>query len=169
MIGHSCSPVPLDISWCAFHTVQGYKTHLHLALPSFAHKAQHTLSLRSKRCTTLVVPHIAHRAVRQDISVHVHHSNASGESGFNVMMAHSHSEGRVRSCLSLSGDGGSCFVGSSASPLVGADPFRPPVFSGLVRDVSHFGPALRNMWRVSVRWQRCWLQRIGAQPLEFSA
>ena len=51
--GHRSSIVPLKSQWCAFHIVQRCKTYLHLALPSFAHTS-HTLSLRVKRCATLL-------------------------------------------------------------------------------------------------------------------
>ena len=80
VIGHSCLIAPLKMTWCAFRSVQRYKTLLHLALLRFAHRG-HTLFSWSKKMYYDVVQQIAHRVVRQDTSAQVHHPDAGGQSG----------------------------------------------------------------------------------------
>ena len=74
VIGHRRSIGPLKILWCAFHSVQRYKAHLHLAFVRFAQKGHHTHTFSSsEKMYDAVVLQIAHRVVRQDISAQVHH------------------------------------------------------------------------------------------------
>ena len=55
VIGHTCSIVPLKSHWCAFHFVQRYiHTPPSRSSQLRTRRTSHTLSLRAKRCTTLL-------------------------------------------------------------------------------------------------------------------
>ena len=73
------STVPLKSQWCAFHVVQRHK-HTCISLFTESHTMDITHFL--EKMYDAAVRQIAHRVVRQDIPAHVHHSDVSGQPGF---------------------------------------------------------------------------------------